>query len=115
VVVPALALHRLDQDRRDPVAVLRERGLDLAARAFLLASTSFAIPPSRSNSIAGLWTRGQGNFGKSAVFAGHGVRERHRVARSTVEGGLEVEHREARSVVRDLSSRSCAPSSRRPS
>ena len=34
------------------------------------ASMSFAMPPSRSNSIAGLYARGQSNLGNRAILSG---------------------------------------------
>ena len=87
VVVAALALDRLHDERGDVVLALGEELLRLLdARPLASRGVGQRLVGRAGNSSFGLSMRGQSNFGKYCVFVGSRVRQRQRVAGAAVEG-----------------------------
>ena len=94
VVVAALRLHGLDQDRRDLALVLGEGALDLGAGARLGGDDVIGDPAVEVELDAGVVHARPAELGEQARLRGIRVGERERVARAAVEGVLEVQHDE---------------------
>ena len=94
VVVAALRLHGLDQDRRDLALVLGEGALDLGAGARLGSDDVIGDPAVEVELDAGVVHARPAELGEQARLRGIRVGERERVARAAVEGVLEVQHDE---------------------
>ncbi len=92
MVVAALALHGLDQDRRDLLAVLAESGLDLGVALVLLGFDVVGDPALQVELDGRVVHARPAELREQPDLVGQRVGQAHRVARAPVEGLLEVQH-----------------------